>query len=182
MAAGCAGIERDIPTAADIHAGHGYVAQAPRTVDDDGPFGTKGDGWSWMGEMGSMTRHDPASSSFGGTYLPTAGVPRDADMHGVTKSGSLPDSSRAIPPHARASSEQSRGDRGEDPCVAVLGRPGADRAEAVLQENGYSTHRTRSTLNDDRPRSFVGANWPGKWAIGLQFSSDSAGGNAGDSE
>lgn len=52
MSADSAGIERDIPTAADIQADDVYVAQAPRTIDDDGPFGTEGDGWSWMGQMG----------------------------------------------------------------------------------------------------------------------------------
>lgn len=84
VSAGSAGIERDIPAAADIHADHVFVAQAPRSIGDDGLLGKKGDGWSWLGQMGSMTRHDPASSSFGGTYLPTAGVPRVPDMHGVT--------------------------------------------------------------------------------------------------
>lgn len=84
VSAGSAGIERDIPTAADIHADHVFVAQAPRSIGDDGLLGTKGDGWSWLGQMGSMTRHDPASPSFGGTYLPTAGVPRTDDLRGVT--------------------------------------------------------------------------------------------------
>ncbi|OII35209.1 hypothetical protein BIU98_04615 [Curtobacterium sp. MMLR14_010] len=84
VSAGSAGIEQDIPTAADIHADHVFVAQAPRSIGDDGLLGKKGDGWSWLGQMGSMTRHDPASPSFGGTYLATAGVPRLDDMHGVT--------------------------------------------------------------------------------------------------
>lgn len=48
MSADPAGIERDIPTAADIHADHTYVAQAPRTIDDarSARSATAGRGWA----------------------------------------------------------------------------------------------------------------------------------------
>lgn len=64
-----------------------------------------------------------------------------------------------------------------------------DRAEAVLKENGFSTHQTKSSLYDDRPLYHVGAEGEGGSTIGLgasamntviQLSSDCAEGNASD--
>ncbi|MCM3504881.1 MULTISPECIES: hypothetical protein [unclassified Curtobacterium] len=64
-----------------------------------------------------------------------------------------------------------------------------DRAEAVLKENGYSTHRTTTSLNDGRPLHYLGADGDGRPKIGLgssalntvlQLSSDCADGNASD--
>lgn len=80
VVAGSAGVEHEIRTADDIHAGQVFAAQAPRTVQ---PF--PGDNWSWVGQAFSMTRRDPASPSFGATWLPTAGVPDDPTMHGVNR-------------------------------------------------------------------------------------------------
>lgn len=81
VAAGSAGFEREIGSAADLHAGHVFAAQAPRTL----PWvGGPGDQWSSIGQSMSMTRRDPAVPSFGAEYLPTAGVPHDPHLHGVT--------------------------------------------------------------------------------------------------
>lgn len=64
-----------------------------------------------------------------------------------------------------------------------------DRAEAVLKENGYSTHQTTTSLKDGRPLHYLGADSDGRPKIGLgssalntvlQLSSDCADGNASD--
>lgn len=88
-----------------------------------------------------------------------------------------------------------RSDEGVKFSWSVEGAPPSDprdyidRAEAVLKENGYSTHQTKSSLNDDRPLYYVGAEGEGGSTIGLgasamntviQLSSDCAEGNASD--
>ncbi|UBQ03680.1 hypothetical protein [Curtobacterium sp. TXMA1] len=64
-----------------------------------------------------------------------------------------------------------------------------DRAEVVLKEDGYSTHKTTTSLNDGRPLHYLGADGDGRPKIGLgssalntvlQLSSDCAEGNASD--
>lgn len=77
---GSAGLEREIKTASDIHSDQVFAAQAPRSIP-----GLPGDNWSWIGQAFSMTRRDPASPSFGATYLPTAGLPHDPTMNGVNR-------------------------------------------------------------------------------------------------
>lgn len=80
VTAGSAGLEREIKTASDIHSDSVFAAQAPRRI---APF--PGDNYSWVGQTFSMSRRDPASPSFGATYLPTAGLPDDPTMQGVTR-------------------------------------------------------------------------------------------------
>lgn len=77
---GSAGLEREIKTADDIHSDQVFAAQAPRSIP-----GLPGDNWSWIGQAFSMTRRDPASPSFGATYLPTAGLPHDPTLNGVNR-------------------------------------------------------------------------------------------------
>jgi len=70
-----------------------------------------------------------------------------------------------------------RSDEGVKFSWSVEGAPPSDprvyieQAEAVLEENGYSTHRTESSLHDHRPLYFIGADGAGKSTIGLGASS-----------